>query len=192
MGATTKYGLPWPDVSAFLRDGATAIRQLAEGVEGALLPPLLVTTGSAEANYGADKTGEPGWNVDDDANRKRGGWRSPGDTDRLVIPALPGWYLVCASVRFGGKSEPDWYDAQLRTRAQGDAVGSGTLWARTRIELPATSDTFTHLTVSGMVRIGDTDPDTGFTVRMAYGGATKPPDSDPADHKLTAIRLSAL
>ena len=195
MGTTPKYALPWPAGTAKVRDGYAAIRQLAEQVEAALLPPLLVTDGSEAPNYGADgneKAGEPGWNVTDGADRKRGSWDSNGNAERLVIPQLPGWYLVSTTVRFGGKAEPDWYEVQVRTRQVGADTGTGTRWAGERTELPANSSSYTELSVATIVRIPDSSPRTGIAVRVAYGGANQPPTASPADNKLRVYRLGAL
>lgn len=192
MGLTTKYSLPWPAQAVdFLRDGATAIRLLAEKVEDVLLPPLLVTDGSGVTAWTA-KVAEIGWDVTDSPDRKRGGWDSTGANDQLVIPSLGGYYLATASVRFGGKAEPDWYDLQIRTRAQGDAVGSGTVWAETRTEQPANSGSFTQLNIASVVRIPETTPETGLVVRVAYNGATAPPDVGAGVNKLRLFRLSTL
>lgn len=191
MGATNKYVLPWPAGIDAVRDGYTAIRQLAEAVESALLPPLLVTDGSGVTNY-TDKVAEIGWDVTDNPDRKRGSWDSAGGADQLVIPNRPGYYLVSATVRFGGKAEPDWYDASIRTRQQGDAVGSGTRWAATRVELPANSASYSDLNLATVVRIADSTPRAGIAVRVSYGGANKPPDVGEGINKLRVYRLSAL
>ena len=192
MGATSKYGLAWPDVTGFVRAGATAMRELAETVEAALLPPLLVTDGTEEPNYGTDKTGEVGWDVTDSPDRRRGEWDSGGGVERLVIPSLPGWYFVSTSVRFAGKAEPDWYEVQIRTRKLGDDYTTGTMWAQQRIELPANSASYTQLNAAGIVRVGATAPRTGISVRAAFGGSAQAPTGNPGANKLRIYRLSAL
>lgn len=191
MGTTTKYGLPWPAVIDKVKDGATAIRVLAEAVEEALRPPLLITDGSGVTSW-SSKVAEVGWDVTDSPDRKRGSWDSNGGADQLVIPGSPGYYLVSASVRFGGKAEPDWYDLQLRTRQTGDGVGAGNVQARQRVEQPANSTSFVQLNVAGIVRIADTTPRSGFAIRLEYGGANNPPDVGAGVNKLNVYRLSAL
>lgn len=192
MGTTSKYLLPWPaTVTAFVRDGATAMRQLAEAVESALLPPLLVTDGSGITAWTA-KVAEVGWDVTDSPDRKRGGWDSTGSADQLVIPSTPGYYLVSTSVRFGGKAEPDWFDLSIRTRQVGDAIGSGNVWAQNRVQQPDSTATFTQLAVSTIVRVADTTPRTGVAVRMQYAGAVNPPDVGAGVNKIRLYRLSAL
>jgi hypothetical protein len=192
MGATTKLNLPWPAVVAFVKDGATAIRQLAEATEDALRPPLLVTDGDGSTSWSA-KVAEIGWNAIADADRKRGDWTSVGADDQLIIPGDPGYYLVAATVRFGGKAEPDWYDLQIRTREQGAAVGTGTRWAGVRTEQPANAGSFTDVTVTGIVRIATTSPNpTGIAIRAAYNGATTPPDVGSGANSLSVYRLSTL
>jgi len=192
MGLTTKYALPWPaQATDFLRDGAAAIRSLAEAVEAAIRPPLLVTSGDGSTTWTA-KVAEIGWDAIADADRKRGDWDSVGGDDQLILPADPGYYLVAATVRFGGKAEPDWYDLQIRTRAQGDSVGTGTRWAGERTEQPANSASFTDVTVTGIVRVATTDPATGIAIRAAYNGATQPPDVGAGANTLSVYRLSAL
>lgn len=191
MGVTAKYGLRWPAVTDLVKDGATAIRSLAEDVEAALRPPLLVTDGDGTTGWTA-KVAEIGWNAIADADRKRGSWTSVGADDQLIVPDLAGYYLVAATVRFGGKAEADWYDLQIRTRAQGDAVGSGTRWAGVRTEQPANSTSYTEVTVTGIVRIAVTSPVTGIAIRAAYNGATQPPDVGAGANTLSVYRLSAL
>lgn len=191
MGTTTKYGLPWPSPSLLLKDAASHIQALAEKVEDVLRPPLLVTSGDGTTGWSA-KVAEIGWDSTDNADRKRGAWDSSGADDQLIIPTDPGYYLVTATVRFGGKAEPDWYDLQVRTRQQGDAIGSGTRWAGARTEQPANSTSYTDLTVSAIVRIPDTTPRTGIAVRAAYNGSTQPPDVGTDLNKLAVYRLSAL
>lgn len=109
MGSTTRYGLRWPENFAKVKDGAAAIRTLAEDVEAALRPPLLVTDGSGTTSW-SSKAAEIGWDVSDDPDRKRGTWRSTGVADQLVLPPVTGYYLVACSVRFGGKAEADWFE----------------------------------------------------------------------------------
>lgn len=191
MGATTKYEFPWPAVTAFVKDGATSIRQLAEAVEAALLPPLLVTSGDGSTGW-SGKVAEIGWNAADDANRKRGEWDSTGGDDQLIIPDLPGWYWVTSTVRFGGKAEPDWYDLEIRSRQVGAGVGTGTKWAGVRVEQPANLTSFTELAIAGMVRIPDTSPRTGIAIRASYNGANNPPDVGADVNKLSVFRWSAL
>lgn len=191
MGLTTKYGLPWPSPTALLKDGATAIRSLAEAVELALLPPLLVTDGSGVTAWTA-KVAEVGWDVTDNPDRRRGAWDSSGGNDQLVIPGSSGYYFVAASVRFGGKAEPDWYELQIRTRLVGDGVGNGTVQARQRIEQPANSTSYTQLNVATLVRVADSSPRAGFAVRLEYGGANSPPDVGAGVNKLRVFKVSAL
>lgn len=191
MGVTDKYEFPWPSPSAFLRAGSTAIRSLAEALEAALLPPLLVTDGSGSTAW-SSKVSEVGWDVTDDPDRKRGGWDSTGADDQLVIPSTPGYYQVATSVRFGGKSEPDWYDLQVRTRQVGDSIGDGNIWGRTRVEQPANPTSFTQLGLSTIVRVADTSPRTGIAVRLEFAGDDDPPDVGDDVNKLRIIYLSAL
>lgn len=191
MGTTTKYGLPWPSPSLLLKDAAAHIRDLAEGVEGALRPPLLVTSGDGVTAWTA-KVAEIGWDSTDNADRKRGSWDSVGAADQLVIPNAPGYYQVNASVRFGGRPEPDWFDLQIRTRQQGSAVGSGDVWAETRIEQPANDTSFVQLSIAAIVRIPDTTPRTGIAIRAAYNGAANPPNVTAGVNKLSIYRLSTL
>jgi len=191
MGATSKYDLPWPEATAGLRDGWNGIKLLAQAVEAALLPPLLVTDGDGGLTWDA-KVAEVPWDVTDNPDRRRGGWDSPGDKERLVIPSRPGFYLVAATVTFAGKAEPDWYDVRITTRAQGSAVGSGPSWARTRADVPNSSADETVVSLATIVRIADTSPRTGFAVRVAYAGSASPPATTAGSNKLRAYRLSAL
>jgi hypothetical protein len=191
MPLTDKYDLPWPRPSDFVKDGSTAIRSLAEAVEAALRPPLLVTSGDGVTAWSA-KVAEIGWDSTENADRKRGSWDSIGAADQLVVPNAPGYYQVNASVRFGGKPEPDWYDLQIRTRQQGSAVGSGDVWAETRSEQPANDTSFFQITIAAIVRIPDTSPRTGIAIRASYNGAANPPDVTSGVNKLSIHRLSAL
>jgi hypothetical protein len=191
MGTTSNYALPWPAPSALLKNGASAIRLLAEAVDTALQGPLLATTGDGTLSWDS-KVAEVPWDVTDSPDRKRGTWTSPGSTERLVIPGKPGWYFVAASVRFQGKAEPDVYQVSIMTRAQGSDVGSGTRWATQRIELPDNSDSYTDLNVATMVRVANSDPAQGIAVRLSYAGSTQPPATDSDANKLRIHWLSAL
>jgi hypothetical protein len=191
MGATSKYVLPWPANSALLKDGAAAIRALAEAVEASLLPPLLVTDGDGTLSW-TTKVAEVPWDVTDSPDRRRGTWTSAGASERLVVPGTPGWYLVVASVRFTGKAEPDVYDVSIRTRDVGSTVGTGTVWGTTKIDVPNASADDSQISLSTIVRIPTTSPATGFAVRLSYKGATQPPATAAGNNKLRAFRLSAL
>lgn len=191
MGTTNKLGLPWPASSAFVKAGAAAIQALAEAVEAELRGPLLATDGDGTLTWDT-KVAEVPWDVTDDPARKRGGWDSPGNAERLVVPTRPGYYLVSTSVRFAGKAEPDVYQVGITTRQVGSAVGSGTTWAQQRIELPANSVDYTQLAVATLVRVADTTPRTGIAVRLTYNGSTQPPAVATGSNKLRVHWLSSL
>lgn len=188
MGTTNLLGLPWPNVTDKVKDGATAIRQLAEAVENTLRCPLLVTNGAGELTWSL-KVAEVPWDVTDNPSRKRGTWDSFGSNERLVVPATPGYYFVSASVRFGGKAEPDSYQLGINTRTQADQVGTGTTWAQTRIELPANSSTYSQLSVASVVRL---DVGQGIAVRLQYDGSTQPPSVGEGVNKLRIHWMSPL
>lgn len=188
---TTSLGFPFPAASAFVKDGAGAIQALAQALNGYLRSPLLVTDGDGTLAWDT-KAAEVPWDITDNPDRKRGGWDSPGSAERLVVPSTPGYYLVSTTVRFAGKAEPDIYEVAIKTRQVASAVGSGTTWAAQRIELPANSTDYTQLSVATIVRVADTDPNTGIAVRMSYNGSTEPPSSGVAANKLRIHWLSAL
>lgn len=201
MGTTTKYGLPWPANSGLVRDGAAAIRALAENAESILLPPLLATTGDGAVAWtngpgngdgwsdGPVGHGEIPWDVTDDPARKRGGWTSAGANEKLVIPALTGYYLVTATVRLGGLTTNAVLELGINTRAQGSEVASGTRWATQRTELAESSDTYAQLAVSAIVPV---NAGQGIATRVYYSGWSAAPTSPAGANRLQIVRLSAL
>lgn len=191
MGTTSKYGLRWPADTTLLRNMAAQVRLLAEDVEAALLPPLLVTDGDGALVW-SSKVAEVPWDVTDNPDRRRGTWSSAGQAERLVIPEVGGFYLVTTSVAFTGKAEPDVYDVSIRTRTVGSDTGTGTVWGRTRVDVPNSSADESVVTLATLVRIPITNPRTGVCVRVSYKGSTQPPTSAAGSNKIRLHRLSAL
>lgn len=195
MGATAKYALPWPAVAGFLKDGAGAIQALAERVEAVLLPPVLCTSGDGDLVW-AGGVAEVPWDVTDNPANKRGIWTSAGAAERLVIPGDSGFFLVTTSVRFTSAADVDYVEAAITTRQMGDAIGSGTKWATHRLVQPQ-AGSYTTLSVASVVRVGDTDPDSGIAVRLefngsAFAGTGSAPGEGAAANKLRIHKLSAL
>lgn len=197
MPVTSKYALPWPSPAAFLRNGAAAMGELAEAVEAALRPPLIVTDGDGALAWAGDKVAEVPWDITDNPDRKRGTWTSPTpNAERLVIPSLSGWYYVSTTVtlapKAAGTNDPDSYDVRITTRAQGSGSGTGAVWGRSKVDVPNTTADDSAVTLSTIVRIPDASPPVGFAVRVSYKGATAPPATTAGSNKLRAYRLSAL
>lgn len=189
MGATSKYGLPWPATTAFLKDGATAIKSLAEAVEAALLPPLLALSSTDEPDWTtADKAGRVAYDVSDAANM-RGNWNNSG-SNRFVIPPTPGWYMVATSFRFGGQASSDVYELRIQTKQQGADQSTAYTWIRDRREIPSqAADTYSQISTSTLVRVLD---GYGIQVEVAYAGSTNPPATTVGSNKLRAFKVSAL
>lgn len=186
MGQTTSYAFPWPSPVGFVRDGAAAIRTLAEAVEAALLPPAIACNAGSEPDWGADHAGSVGWNITA-PDRVRGVWTgTPAGNYRLVIPPTPGWYMVAASYRFGGKSTADRYQIGLQTRVSGGT--DKFIWLTNQVEIPSqAADTWSQLTIASPVHVSG--PNIGIEVTVQYDVGVPPAETLIA-HKLRIHKLS--
>lgn len=189
MGATPKYGLPFPASSDAVKDGAVNIQSLAEAVEAAMTPPLLVTNSSGQPSWGTNKTARVQWNVADPGAFTRGAWTTGGPTDveALVKPPSPGWYLVSTSFRFLGITTKDTFTLAIETNTAADP-SAGFVWLQQQIEIAPTTE-YTQLAVTSPVRIADAAY--GVQIRVSYKGDTAPTTAE-ATNKLRIVRLSAL
>lgn len=194
MGSTTDYGLVYPEPSGKVADGATAMRLLAESVEDALNPPLLIATGG---DAGAPDpffyasggfVGEFGWNVAD--GRQRGFWPGGNNSVRVVTPD-PGYYLVNASVQVSRLSPWATYTVAIGTRSTSTTQNLATLAARSTINAEALTDSdVVHVNASALVRIADTTSGVVIQSRPARTGGADSSSIVMPLHAMGSCRLS--